>query len=493
MKNTAKWLAVAALIAAAPAMAKTSGTFRQAHEVGSGNASSLDPISKGRVFQITEKLMSRLVRPEMDGKPGPDLATSWSSNSEATEWTFKLRSGVKFHDGKAFTAEDVVYSLQRVLDPKMDSPARASIKIIDKVEAVDATTVKLTLSSAFADLPLLLTDYRLRMIPVGSGDTIKSTGIGTGPFKLEKFDPQGVSVLVANMDYWEGAPGVEKMEIIGIPDAQARFQALVGKQLDMEPGLSRQQKTVIEKTSGFELQEVSTGNWRGIAFRTDVKPFDDQRVRWAMRLVADRKAILDIAAGGAGVLGCDNPVGPKDQYRSAKSCAPDVTKAKALLAEAGYPNGIDVEIHVSTVESVWPAIAEVYQQQAAAAGIRVKITQVPSDGYWSQIWLKKDAAMTRWNERPADAILNEVYRSGTPWNESHFVDAKFDAILDVARRELDFEKRKARYIVAQDYLWENGGTLVAYHANVLVGLTARVKGVDPVENFSIRWHKVTVD
>lgn len=101
--------------------------------------------------------------------------------------------------------------------------------------------------------------------------------------------------------------------------------------------------------------------------------------------------------------------------------------------------------------------------------------------------------MTRWNERPADAILNEVYRTGTPWNESHFGDAKFDAILDTARKELDFEKRKARYIEAQDYLWENGGTLVAYHANVLVGLTARVKGVDPVENFSIRWHKVTVD
>ena len=103
--------------------AQPKGTFRQAHEVGFGTASDLDPISRGRVFHVTEKVMSRLVRPGPDGKPAPDLAVSWSANANATEWTFKLREGVRFHNGKPFTAADAAYSLKRVQDTKLDSPA----------------------------------------------------------------------------------------------------------------------------------------------------------------------------------------------------------------------------------------------------------------------------------------------------------------------------------------------------------------------------------
>ena len=253
-------LAITALMGASVTNAAPSGTFRMAHEVGGGNASDLDPISKGRVFQITDKLMSRLVRPGLDGKPSPDLALSWSTNATATEWIFKLREGVRFHNGKPFTAADVVYSLGRVQDPKQDSTARSTISMISKIEAVDAQTVKFTLVSPFADLPLVFTDYRLRMIPEGSGDTIKVTGIGTGPFKLEKFDAYGTSVLVANPDYYEGAPGVAKMEVIGIPDAQARFQALMGKQIDMLQGLTIQQRSMLARSSDFSFQEVPTGN-----------------------------------------------------------------------------------------------------------------------------------------------------------------------------------------------------------------------------------------
>ncbi len=486
-------LAALLLGAAVMAVAQPKGTFRQAHEVGFGTASDMDPISRGRVFHVTEKVMSRLVRPGLDGKPAPDLAVSWSANANATEWTFKLREGVRFHNGKPFTAADAAYSLKRVQDPKLDSPARAAIGMVSRIDAVDPTTLKLTLSAPFADLPLILTDYRLMVIPEGSGDTIKSTGIGTGPFKVEKFDAQGTSVLVANTDYYDGAPGVARMEIIGIPDAQARFQALLGKQIDMMPGLTAQQKTLLDRMGGFTLQEIPTGNWRGIVLHTGMKPFDDVRVRRAVRLAVDRKAMLGLAAGGAGTVGCDTPVGPRDQYRSTRACAQDIAAAKALLAQAGYPNGLDMEINVATLEAVWPAMAEAFQQQVAAAGIRVKIVTVPTDGYWSNVWMKRPVTMTRWNDRPADSALNEVYRSGMKWNESGFKDAKFDAMLDSARSELNFERRRARYVEAQDYLWDNGGTIVGFHVNLLVGAASRVKNLDAVENFSIRWHKITVD
>lgn len=493
MKKILSIAAVALLAGATMSFAEPSGTFRQAHEYGFGANSSLDPIAKGRVFQITEKIMNRLVRPGLDGKPSADLAESWSSNADATEWTLTLRDGVKFHDGSTFGSEDVVYSLDRILDPESGSPARSAIKMIEKVEAVDARTVKIALNTPFADMPLQLMDYRLRMIPEGSGETIATTGIGTGPFKVEKFDAEGTTSLVANPDYYEGAPGVARMEVIGIPDGQARLQALLGGQIDMERGITAQQKPILAGSDKFNLQEIPTGNWRGLVFRTDVKPFDDVRVRKAVRMVADRKALVDLILGGGGVVACDTPVEPNDQYRADLNCAQDIEGAKKLLAEAGFPNGIDVDVHVATLEPTWPPLAEAYQQQAAPAGIRVNIVQVPTDGYWKEAWMKKDVAATRWNERPADQALHEIYLSTAKWNESFFKDVAFDAMLAEARRELDFAKRKALYVKAQQYLSENTGTLIPYHVTRLVGTTARVKNLDAVKNDAVRWHKITVE
>lgn len=482
------------LFGLATAMAQPAGTFREPHDVGYGQASSVDPFSKGKVFQVTEKIYSRLIRPGLDGKPAPDLAVSWSSDATATVWTLKLRPGVTFHDGHKFTAADVVYTLNRAADPKLDSPVRSAVKPIKSVEAVDPLTVRITLNAPFADLPLILTDYRLVMIPDGSGDTIAKTGSGTGPFRLEHFDAQGTTVLVANPAYYASAPKLARIEIIGIPDAQARFQALLGGQVDMLPGLSRQEIALIGKSPKHKLQLIPTGNWRGIVFRADVKPFDDVRVRKALRIAVDRTAMRDLVVGAdGGITGCDTPVGPADQYRWNAQCKQDIAGAKKLLAEAGFPNGIDIDMQVATIEPIWPTIAQVYQQQVAPAGIRVKITQVPNDGYWSNVWMKKDVVLTRWNDRPADASLSEIYTSASPWDESHFVDPKFDALLAAARRELDFAKRKALYQQAQQYLWDNAATLVAFHVKLGVGLTAHVKDLDAVENFTIRWNRVRVD
>ena len=493
MKTTLCSAALTVLTTASVAMAEPGGTFRQAYEYGFGALSSLDPISQGRVFQITEKIMNRLVRPGLDGRPTPDLAVSWSTSEDATEWTFKLREGVTFHDGTTFGAEDVIYSLGRVLDPESDSPARSAVKMIDKVEALDPMTVKISLSTPFADMPLQLMDYRLRMIPEGSGDAIATSGIGTGPFKVESFDAEATTVLVANMDYWEGPPGVARMEIIAIPDGQARLQALLGGQLDMERGITAQQRVMLEGSDRFRVQAIPTGNWRGIVFRTDVAPFDDKRVRKAVRLAADRQAMIDLVEGGLGVIACDTPVEPNDQYRADIDCPQDIEKAKTLLAEAGHADGIDLEIKVSTLEPSWPTMAEVYQAQAAAAGIRVKISQVPTDGYWSDVWMKEAVSMTRWNERPADQALHEIYLSGAKWNETFMNEPEFDALLASARRESDFDKRKALYVEAQEFLWENAGTLAPYHVTRVVGVSSRVHNLDEVKNDAVRWHLITVD
>ncbi len=472
--------------------AAPTGTFRHAHNVGFGAQSSLDPASNGRVLQIIEKIQSRLVRPGRGGKPEPDLATAWEPNEDGTVWTFHIREGVRFHDGSALDAGDVVYSIKRVIDPDYGSPARAAVKMIEHIEATGPLTVRMRLESTFADLPLQLMDPRLRIIPEGSGETVDQSGIGTGPFKVEKFDPDGITVLSAYHDYWEGPPALARVEVIGVPDAQARLQAFLSGQLDMERGIAPVLRRALDKSLRYQLLEIPTGNWMGLAFRTDMAPFDDPRVRRALRLVVDRDEMLDLALDGGGVVACDTPVAPNDQYRADMRCPPDPERARALLTEAGHPDGIDVDIHVSSLDPSWPVIGVTYQEQAAEAGIRVNVVNAAADGYWSTVWMKKPAFTTSWGERPADQALNEAFHSSAKWNESHYSNPEFDRLLEAARAELNFTKRRALYIKAQDYLAKTSGTLIPFHVTQLVVLSNRVTHFDPVPNDALRWHLVAV-
>ena len=473
-----------------------SGTFRQSHDLGFGAGQvDVDPASKGRFWQVTEKTMSRLVRPAVSGEPEPNLAAEWSANEAATEWTFKLREGVKFHDGSDFEAADVVYSLEHIRDPEFDSPAASVIAMVETIAAVDRLTVKMTLSAPYADLPLQLMDYRIRMIPEGSADTIGTTGIGTGPFILVTLDPEGTTVLKANPDYWEGPPGVEIIEIIGIADAQARVQALLGGQIDVlgYGDLSGQQLALFESNPKFKVQSVPTGDWLGIVFRTDTEPFTDARLRKALRIATDRQALVDLVLGpGGGIVTCDHPVWTGDQYRAPFDCQPQVEEAKRLLAEAGYADGIEFDLTTSNIDPRFITLAEVYQQQVAKAGIKVNIIMAPSDGYWSEVWRKEPVVTTRWGQRPADQILNEDYRGGAPWNETYWNRPDFDEVLDKARKELDFEKRRDMYHQLQRILYEEGGSLIPFHVNQAIATTARVSGIQAVFADAVRYHLVHV-
>ncbi|MGR3699046.1 MAG: ABC transporter substrate-binding protein, partial [Roseovarius sp.] len=424
--------------------------------------------------------------------PAPDLATSWTPNADGTLWTFQIRDGVRFHDGSTLDAGDVVYSIKRVIDPDYGSPARAAVKMITRITATGPLRVEMELDAPFADLPLQLMDPRLRIIPEGSGDTIGQTGIGTGPFRVEKFDPDGITVLTANEDYWEGPPALARIEVIGVPDAQARLQAFLSGQLDMERGIAPMMRRALDKSLRYQLLEIPTGNWMGLAFRTDVPPFDDPRVREALHLTVDREEMLQLALDGGGVISCDTPVAPNDQYRAEMECPANPERARQLLAEAGYPDGVDVDVHVSALDPTWPVIGVAFQEQAARAGIRVNLINAAADGYWSNVWMKKDAFSTSWGERPADQALNEAFHSTAKWNETFYSNSKFDQLLETARAELDFKRRRALYIEAQEYLAMNSGTIIPFHVTQLVVLSNRVTHFDPVPNDALRWHMVTV-
>jgi len=466
--------------------------FRFAHPVGMGGAESMDPIGTNRFYYAIIITQNKLVRISPDGRPDASLAVSWEASDDARDWTFNLREGVTFHDGSAFDAADVVKQFERIKDPANESPLASALALVDSVEAVDDHTVIFHLNNAHADFPLLLTDYRVRMVPSEVGPNIAETGIGTGPYKLETLDAEGTTVLVANPDYWEGAPKMDRIEIIGIPDAQARVQAMMGGQIDWLLSVNAQQAPLFANNPGVTMQSYSAGDWKGISFDVRDEPYNDPQVRKALRMVVDRAEMVELVVGpDGGTVTCDNPVAPTDQYRVDIDCPQDIEGAKALLAEAGYADGIEIEISTSDLDQHWVNIAEVYQQQAAAAGIDVSINVEPSDGYWSDVWMQDPAFLSWWSARPADQILNEAFRGDASWNESRYNNPDFDAKLDAARRAPTFDERAKLYGEAQVMLWEEGGTMIPFHLNITRVLARGVSGFDEIDEQHIRWHLVS--
>ena len=464
--------------------------FLRANDLSFGGAESLDPLSPNRFYEVNDLIYSRLVRQNDAGQPSPELATSWTANADATEWVLTLQPGVTFHDGSAFDAADVAYSLGRIEDPALESPVSAVLGFIDRVEVVDPLTVKIILEAPHAGLPILLLDYRVRMISEGSGPTIEENPIGTGPFKVESFDAEGTTRLVANETYWEGRPLLDAIQFTAIPDSEARNQAMLAGQLD-ESTATRDQLALYVGNPAFQVQSYPSGGWFGIVFRTDTAPFDNAAVRRALRIAVDRKAMMTLMVGETGgTVGCDTPVRIDDPFRAKLDCPQDIAGAKALLTEAGYPGGIDIELVTSDLEAGMVRFAEAYQSQVAPAGIRVTLKLAPADGYWDDVWMTAPASVTSWGERPADQILNEAWRTGSSWNESYYANAEYDQTLDQARASLDQTAARALYVKAQEILFQDGGTFIPYQEDGRQVLSARVRGIGPVGEDQVRWHLV---
>ncbi len=461
-------------------------TLLLSHPLAWGAEETLDPYTPVRFFEYIRLAYDRLVRVGEGGLPAPGLATAWEPNEDASAWTLTLREGVLFHDGSEMTSADVVYSLNRMIDPEIDSPIKPVLEIMTSIEATDDYEVTIGLNAPNVDFPLLLTDYRALIIRDGGGETINDDGIGTGPFKLIDFDIEGITTLEAFDDYWGGPPATAGVELIAIPDNEARVQALLAGQIDLLDDISPEQIALFE-SNDYKLQSIPSGQWRGFVMRTDTAPYDDPLVRKALRVVADRQELIDQALNGDGVVTCDHPVWSRDQYRADIDCSQDIELAKELLAEAGYPDGIEVDIHTSPLDSLWPVMLEVYQAQAAEAGITVNIVQAPADGFWVDTWLVEPWVTTLWGERPAAQILNEAWRSGASWNETYWNNEEFDGLLDDAAGELDFEKRKDIYAELQNILFETGGAFIPFHINATRAYSTCLAGVQDVNQFHINY------
>ena len=478
---------IGAIVAGAPvveaATPKRGGRMRAAAGAH-GPDDTLDPARFNSVINYGrgEQFYNGLTRIDEFLVAQPDLAESWETNANATEWVFRLRKGVEFHSGKSLDAEDALFSIQRHLDKDVGSGAKAFVENVAEGIVEDKHTVRFKLKGPDADFPVIMGTYQMKIVPAGT-KTFQNAP-GTGPFKLVEFKPGVRSVAHRNENYWEeGRPYLDEIEWFGISDHNARMNALLAGDILMMSGLDPKAIPRISKTDGVRVVNTKAGQYTNFALMTDRAPTDSNEFRLAIKHLQNRERILKLIYKGNGMLGNDQPISPVDpMYCEDLPIRPfDPDKAKHHLKKAGM-EGATVKVHTSEVAGTG-AIEQalMLQREASKIGLEIKVQRDPGDGYWSATWGKQPLFMSGWNMRPtANIMLTLAFKSDAAWNEAKWQNARFDELLELGRASTDTVQRKRIYCEAQQLIHETGGVAIPCFIDYLDAMSDKVKGFVPV-------------
>ena len=464
----------------AVAATPTSGGAFKAAGFSASTADTLDPAkaSLSTDYVRCSALYSRLTLIDKAGATRMELAESIES-PDAKVWTVKLHKGVTFHDGKALTADDVVFSLKRHLDPSVGSKVAKIAAQISGVKAVDKSTVEITLASPNADLPTILSLHHFMIVADGTTDFSK--GNGTGAFVLQSFEPSVRSIMTKNKNYWKsGGPYVDSFEFFAIGDDNARVNALLSGDIHLAAAINPRSMRLIEGQSGFVLSKSSASNYTNLNMRLDMVPGSSKDFVDGMKYLVNREQILKSALRDLGELGNDQPVFPGIAYRNndIKPKPFDPDKAKFHFQKAGVL-GQSIPVIASEAAGSSVDIAMILQAAGANIGLKLDVQRVPPDGYWDNYWLKAPIHFGNINFRPTpDILFSLLYSSDAPWNESHYKSEKFDKMLVEARGMLDQAKRKEIYGEMQTMISEEAGTIIPAYIAGVDALTAKLKGLE---------------
>lgn len=454
------------------------GKLRVATDSGS-TSDTLDPIliPSSAIAFVTYQVGNWLIERMPNGELKGDLAESWESQDNGKQWTIKLKKGVKFHHGKEFTAEDMVYSLNRNRGPNTKSPAGPLLKTISDIKSDGPYTLVITLSEPNVTLPSTLTQINLIAQPK-DGDP--AAGIGTGPYILEKAEPGKRYTFRRNPDYFKpNSPWFDELEVLIINDDTARTSALLSGGVDWIMRVPPNLVSKLKKASSLNVVSGPSSRFSYFTMLVDTPPFDNPDLRLALKHAVDREAIIKRVAAGYAEVGNDSSLG--SAYPSFDANAPkhtyDPEKAKAYYKKSGHSGPIELkaaEIFPGAVD-----MAVLFQQSAAKAGITIDLKQVPVDGYWDNVWLKEPFIVSFWGSLTSeDQALSLPYASDAPWNDSHWRRPEFDKLLASARSELDDGKRKEFYRQAAAMVHDDGGHVVVMFSNSIEALSSKVKGYE---------------
>jgi peptide/nickel transport system substrate-binding protein len=423
-----------------------------------------------RTYQLYEPLLYW----DHDYKIASAVAESITPSADAKTWTIKLRQGVTFHNGKDVTPEDVLFTIQRVAGDKPTSAGGALAAIIDRsgTKKVDASTITVALKTPYAVLDWLFAEYTFGIVPT---DYDPTKPVGTGAFKYKSFTPGKESVFERYDGYWGDKAKIDQIQIQDFADSNALVNALQAGQIHTLDNLPYNLIDTLKKQGGQTL-ESKTGAWVPFTMAVDEKPFNDVRVRQALRLICDRQQMIDQALSGYGFLGNDlyapfDPAYNKDLPQRQQ----DIDQAKSLLKAAGQS---DLQVTLNTGDDIGPAApasASLFVQQAKKAGVTVNV--VKKNPFYGPDYLKYPFAQDFWNTRNYLPQVAVGSLKGGTYNETHFNNPKFAGLIATAQATVDETKRNGLLQQAQEIEYNEGGYIIWGFRTIVDGLSSKVSGI----------------
>jgi peptide/nickel transport system substrate-binding protein len=464
-----------------------------------------NPHAMGNVpsSNLARQTLEYLANTREDNVTRPMLLQRWEPSEDLKTWTLHLRRDVKWRSGRQFTADDVVWNLKNLLDPRTGSSvlglmkgyiledfdtgekdaqgrARMSSRLWDAsaIQRVDDFTVRLNLKMPQLAVPEHLFHYPAVMVDPAAGNKFGVGINGTGPFELVEYEISKRAVLKARKDYWGEGPHLDEVVFVDLGDDPGpEVAALASRQIMTIVATNPAQLPALKRIPNLDFYVTKTGATVHARMHP-VPPFNDIRVIRAMRYAVDNDKVAEITFGEIGYRAEHHHVAPAHpEYAPMPPFRRDLAKAKQLLAEAGHPNGIDISIPM-TVSNNWTKdVAQVLASQWAEAGIRVKLEVLPSPE-WNKVWNVAPFACGDWSHRPLGVMcLALAYRSGVPWNESKFSNAEFDRVLTEAEAIADVEKRRVKVKRLQEILQNDGPLVQPLFRSVFTFADKKLKGM----------------
>jgi len=421
-----------------------------------------------------------LVMTDANFKVHPGLAKSWDANSKGTVWQFRLRDGVQFHDGSAFTADDVVWSLRRAVDPKGQGtglPQFTPSMTPAGIKAVGKNIVRIELKIPNFFLPNLLAGFYTLVAKKDTKDWKKP--VGTGPFMVESFQPGKLFEARANPHYWRsGFPYLDGIRLVAVPDQATKVQTVVNGTAHV--GDSTEPKFVAQVMNSGAATVVSArgGAVPMFVFQGDKKPFTDVRVLQALKLLVDRKRMANSVYFGHAIPSADVPIPVTDPYypKGIKPLTRDPEKARSLLKQAGYS---DLTLNIFTAQ-LFPGLTDLpvlYKEMARDGGVTVNVKNTPVQTYISSIVLHRPAFMDVWTRQHTMALVPLLYTAGSPYNETHFANAEVAKLFARAAAQRSVTRQKALIADAAQLIQDRCSQIIPVTQDLIWIRKKNVKGV----------------
>ena len=439
---------------------------------------SLDPhraVSAG-TKEVLFNIYEGLVKPDSDGNLIEALAESYEISEDAKVYTFTLREGVKFHNGDAVTAEDVKYSIDKCADTSNGDPLVSAYSIVERVEIPDEKTVEIYLSEANTEFLA----YMTTAIVPRDYEELDTDPIGTGPFKYDSRNPQENVIIVKNEDYWGEKAHLDKVEFRVVADADMLVTNLKGGSIDMAMRLTVSQAA--ELTEGFHVEEGTMNLVQALYLNNAVEPLNDEKVRQALCYAIDPKEIMDMIADGKGArIGTSMYPGLKKYFDEEYSTyyEQDYEKAKALLKEAGYADGFDLEITVSAADKPHVDTAQVIVEQLKNIGVNATIKPVEWEAWLEEVYANSKFESTvvgvDASNLSARAMLERFTTDGHG-NFTGFSDAEYDKVFQEAIATTDEDEKVKLYKEAEGILAERAANVYIQDLANMVAISDRFDG-----------------